>query len=265
MEKNKPLKKYGLGTILIISIVTNYIAINFITDSIFSIILKFISSLAFSLTATTLLFVWIYRFIQTARKKDLDIKTENKIKKNSLIFISLTWLLIFLSVLSATLLLSKNNESRGEFLMEIKGRETPIVFSNKVFEVTDTTKSSFIESAMYDDIKDYMVINISGTNYQYCNVENDVWNSFKKADSFGTYYNKNIKNKYNCTPGQEPQYLGVECLKLARQKEEEFLTSNGYKKDWDGGFTNKNGNFPDSSISEEAETIMNDTWFQCLK
>ena len=41
-----------------------------------------------------------------------------------------------------------------------------------------------------------MIIEINDKNYIYQNLPIEVWQNFKNADSFGSYYVRNIKGKY---------------------------------------------------------------------
>lgn len=78
-------------------------------------------------------------------------------------------------------------------LSEIKSTE----FS--VEDSVDTSRSSFIESASFyscDSKVGYLIIGIRNTEYIYQNVPISVWEDFKEADSFGRFYNENIKGNY---------------------------------------------------------------------
>ena len=55
------------------------------------------------------------------------------------------------------------------------------------FEYLNTSKSSLVRGAWYDDENDYMVINLSGTYYHYCSFPQSTWNSFSSASSFGSF------------------------------------------------------------------------------
>lgn len=67
------------------------------------------------------------------------------------------------------------------------------------------TDSSWIESIEYyscDGVKGFLIVNTkSGASYIYENIPKEVWNEFKNADSFGRFYNQNIKGNY---------YLGLD-------------------------------------------------------
>ena len=74
------------------------------------------------------------------------------------------------------------------------------------FEYLNTSKSSFVRGAWYDEENDYMVINLSGTYYHYCSFPQLTWNSFSSASSFGSFYSSSIKGNYDCRIYPVPQY-----------------------------------------------------------
>lgn len=78
-------------------------------------------------------------------------------------------------------------------LSEIKTTDFP--FEDSV----DTSRSSFIKSASFyscDSKVGYLIIGIRNTEYIYQNVPISVWEEFKEAESFGRFYNENIKGNY---------------------------------------------------------------------
>lgn len=90
--------------------------------------------------------------------------------------------------------------------LAVKYRNDPVDVGSQLFDSLDTSKSSWIENAWYDTKNEYMIINLSGTNYHYCGLPSHIWLSFKEADSFGSYFNSNIKEKYDCRTGTVPVY-----------------------------------------------------------
>ena len=63
-----------------------------------------------------------------------------------------------------------------------------------------------VRGAWYDDENQYMVINLNGTYYHYCGMPESVWNTYEKANSFGSSYNAYIKGNYDCRDNYVPQY-----------------------------------------------------------
>lgn len=76
-----------------------------------------------------------------------------------------------------------------------------IVYSTH-FNITDqinTTKSSWILSAKYfscDKEKGFLLIRTGKNEYLHQDVPIDIWLKFKKARSYGKFYNNNIKSRY---------------------------------------------------------------------
>lgn len=128
---------------------------------------------------------------------------------------------IFFTVLVSSLLLSgctyyDSNQYLPEQKQEdvgyipsyvvVKYKNTPVDINHQRWDKLNTSKSSFVNGAWYDSQNKYMIINLSGTNYHYCGLPSSIWSSFKLASSFGTYYNSNIKGKYDCRVNPIPSY-----------------------------------------------------------
>ena len=90
--------------------------------------------------------------------------------------------------------------------VEVKYRDTLVNLSNPKFEYLNTDKSSFVGGAWYDQNNQYMLIRLRDTYYHYCGLPENVWNNFKRAESFGEYYNQNIKGNFDCRLGKVPAY-----------------------------------------------------------
>ena len=91
----------------------------------------------------------------------------------------------------------------------VKYRDGLVDIANPRFEYLDTSKSSLVRGAWYDDDNQYMIINLTGTYYHYCGMPTSIWNSFKLTDSFGSFYNSHIKGRYDCREYPIPQYEDV--------------------------------------------------------
>jgi len=90
--------------------------------------------------------------------------------------------------------------------VSVKYRDDPVNIAAPAFEYLNTSKSSFVRGAWYDSGDQYMVINLSGTYYHYCDMPNSTWRTFRGADSFGSTYNRIIKGRYDCRSGYVPDY-----------------------------------------------------------
>lgn len=76
------------------------------------------------------------------------------------------------------------------------------VRSEKIFikDSVNTSKSSWIRGAEYyclrGEDEGYAIFNLNGKEYIHKSLPSNVWEGFKREDSFGSYYNSNIKGKY---------------------------------------------------------------------
>lgn len=69
----------------------------------------------------------------------------------------------------------------------------------KVQETLNTSKSSWIRGASYyscDGITGYMIMRTDEKEYIHQGVPIALWNEFKEADSFGSFYDHNFKHRY---------------------------------------------------------------------
>ena len=57
----------------------------------------------------------------------------------------------------------------------------------KTFECRDTPRSSFIQRVCYDKPQSYMIINLKGTYYHYCELPSATFDSFMVAPSMGSF------------------------------------------------------------------------------
>ncbi len=76
----------------------------------------------------------------------------------------------------------------------------------KFNDEADTSQSSWIRSAKYyscDGKMGYMVYTTDKKEYIHLDVPIEIWEEFKNAESFGRYYNNNIKHKYKLIPENE--------------------------------------------------------------
>ena len=66
----------------------------------------------------------------------------------------------------------------------------------------NTSKSSWIRNVKFyscDKKFGFLIIETDKQNYIHEKLPINIWYKFKNAESFGTYYNKSIKNKYKCS------------------------------------------------------------------
>jgi len=70
----------------------------------------------------------------------------------------------------------------------------------KIEESVNTSKSSWIKNASYyscDGQIGYFILETSKKEYLHADLPYQVWTEFKSAESFGSFYNENIRDKYN--------------------------------------------------------------------
>src|SRR5712671_2021135 len=81
----------------------------------------------------------------------------------------------------------------------------------KAFECRDIDRSSFIQRVCYDKPQSYMVINLKGVYYHYCELPAATYDALMGAPSMGQYYNQNIKGTgkdgpFDCRTHRVPSY-----------------------------------------------------------
>lgn len=89
--------------------------------------------------------------------------------------------------------LQANFKSYNEAVSKINS--TKFIFTESV----NTSKSSWVRGASYfscDKVFGYFIIKTDKHNYIYKDLPISVWNNFKNASSFGSFYDRNIKNRY---------------------------------------------------------------------
>jgi hypothetical protein len=108
---------------------------------------------------------------------------------------------------AALALVLLTTEARSE-TVDVKYRGTVDL---KTFECRDIDRSSFIQRVCYDKPQSYMIINLKGTYYHYCELPPATFDALMGAPSMGQYYNQNIKGTgsdgpYDCRTHRVPAY-----------------------------------------------------------
>lgn len=170
------------------------------------------------------------------------------------------------------------------------------------WEALDTSKSSFVEGAWYDKNSSQTVIKLNGSYYKYCNFPTNIWKNFKSSESFGNYYNSNIKGNYICSekttiknddyvfdhtiplslgggdfsstsidnfkkeienlPGYNESYLT--CMYDAVKEESKILTEAKYKRESDGSWIDNDGNYPSPNLEMKIEVTVTESFKSCI-
>ncbi|MBT4455836.1 KTSC domain-containing protein [Candidatus Peregrinibacteria bacterium] len=97
-------------------------------------------------------------------------------------------------------------EEHTPIVVSVKYRDDAVDVGHPRFEYLNTSGSSFVRGAWYDDDNQYMVIKLNSTYYHYCGMPSVTWTTFKNANSFGTTYNSAIKGSYDCRYNYMPNY-----------------------------------------------------------
>jgi hypothetical protein len=108
---------------------------------------------------------------------------------------------------TALIVLLFTAEVRSE-TVDVKYRGT---LDLKTFECRDTPRSSFIRRVCYDKAQSYMIINLKGMYYQYCELTPATFDSLMGAPSMGQFYNQSIKGSgsdgpFDCRTHRVPTY-----------------------------------------------------------
>jgi hypothetical protein len=74
------------------------------------------------------------------------------------------------------------------------------------FKCDAVTRSSFIERVCYDAPNSYMLIDLNGTWYHYCEIDAGTVSGLMAAESMGRFYNASIKGRFDCRTRRVPQY-----------------------------------------------------------
>ncbi len=65
-------------------------------------------------------------------------------------------------------------------------------------EIEFNQPSSFVGEVIYTVDLQVMTIQLGGRIYNYCSVPQRIFESFEGSPSKGVYYNRSIKNQFNC-------------------------------------------------------------------
>ena len=100
----------------------------------------------------------------------------------------------------------KEESSHKTNYVYVKYRDDLVDIAHPRWEYLNTSKSSWVRGAWYDDNNQYMIIDLDGIKYHYCGMSASIWESFKSANSFGTFYNIYLKGSYDCRNYSVPEY-----------------------------------------------------------
>lgn len=110
---------------------------------------------------------------------------------------------IYLLFFSFAFTFSCNGQNCKEITTEFDSYQSALdVIKSSEFKISDncdTSKSSWIYNAEYfscDEESGFLLLTTKTKTYIHQNVPIKIWNEFKKAESFGSFYSIRIKGKY---------------------------------------------------------------------
>jgi KTSC domain len=120
---------------------------------------------------------------------------------------------------------------------------------DKINDIGD--QDSWIKSAHYyscNESDGYLIVKTDKGEYLYGGVPDSIWAQFKYADSYGTYYNYNIKGKYIFELGNE---LPVSAMNVSLT---DSITI--FQKRLDEIVSNYNSGYPEAPNASEKQLLM---------
>ena len=90
--------------------------------------------------------------------------------------------------------------------LTVKYRSDTVDVAHSRFAYVDGGSSSLVGAAFYDASNGYMIVLLNGTAYHYCNMPSTLWLGFSSAVSLGSFYNADIKGRFDCRTGNIPEY-----------------------------------------------------------
>lgn len=92
------------------------------------------------------------------------------------------------------------------YWLTIKYRSDSVDVAEPRFVYLDGGSSSLVDAAFYDAENKYMIVSLKRGAYHYCGVLSSVWSAFTAAPSLGSFYNTQIKGRFDCRTGIVPEY-----------------------------------------------------------
>lgn len=74
------------------------------------------------------------------------------------------------------------------------------------FTCDSITRSSSVKRLCYDSRERYVIVDLTGTYYHYCEVPPSVVAAWRGADSMGRFFNQNVKGNFDCRVNHVPSY-----------------------------------------------------------
>ena len=74
------------------------------------------------------------------------------------------------------------------------------------FDCEWTPQSSAVKRLCYDRKEQYVVVNLTGTYYHYCEVPQSVVTAWRGSESLGKFFNSRVKGNFDCRINRVPEY-----------------------------------------------------------
>ncbi len=68
------------------------------------------------------------------------------------------------------------------------------------------TRNSDTKRLCYDSNERYVIVNLTGTYYHYCDVPSEVVTAWLHADPMNEYYNRHVRRRFDCRLSPAPTY-----------------------------------------------------------
>ncbi len=68
------------------------------------------------------------------------------------------------------------------------------------------TRSSVVQRLCYDSRERYVIVNLTGKYYHYCDVAPNIVAAWRQAHSMGRFYNAQVKGRFDCRVLRVPSY-----------------------------------------------------------
>ena len=94
----------------------------------------------------------------------------------------------------------------SEKFVNVKYRDSSINIGASYFDEANITSTDLVEGAWYDEENKYMVIDLNGIYYHYCDIPANAWEGLERSNDPKDYYVDRIKGHYDCRLGDVPIY-----------------------------------------------------------
>jgi len=88
--------------------------------------------------------------------------------------------------------------------IQATARDIEVKYRSSLVNVDDFTdynlkRSSFVDEILYHKADQYLLVKLRSTFYHYCGVPYLTVQNWVKSDSLGTFYQRHIKGKFECS------------------------------------------------------------------